>query len=105
LAAAGPGGETSTPAANSFTCAPRRQGAAKQATTRREDQELLRLYHSERPLEQSTCASKGKLANLNYMEIKQLLDREVIENKRGTLTNGEVKLLVKEIHDHRRENK
>jgi hypothetical protein len=34
------------------------------------------------------------------MEIKQLLDRKVIENKRGTLTNGEIKLMVKEIDDH-----
>jgi hypothetical protein len=50
------------------------------------------------------CAIKGKLAKLNYMEIKQLLDRKVIENKRGTLTNREIKLLVKKIHDHRREN-
>jgi hypothetical protein len=37
-------------------------------------------------------ASRGKFAKLNYMEIKQLLDRKVIENKRGTITNGEIKL-------------
>jgi hypothetical protein len=44
-------------------------------------------------------ASRGALAKLNYMEIKQLLDRKVIENKRGKLTNREIKLLVQEIHD------
>jgi hypothetical protein len=50
-------------------------------------------------------ASRGELAKLNYMEINQLLDRKVIENKRGTLTNGEIKLLVQEIHDCQRESK
>jgi hypothetical protein len=45
------------------------------------------------------CASKGLLANLNYMNIKQILDRKIIENKWGTLTNGEIQLLVQEIHD------
>jgi hypothetical protein len=44
-------------------------------------------------------ASRGKLAKLNYMEINQLLDRKVIENKRGTLSNREIKLLVQEIHN------
>jgi hypothetical protein len=43
--------------------------------------------------------SRGKLAKLYYMEIKQLLDRKVIQNKRGTLTNREIKLLVQEIHN------
>ena len=31
------------------------------------------------------------------LDIKQLLDRKAIENKRGTLSSGEIKLLVKEI--------
>jgi hypothetical protein len=44
-------------------------------------------------------ASKGKLAKLNHIEIKRLLDKKVIENKRGTQTNGEIKLLVQEIHN------
>jgi hypothetical protein len=34
--------------------------------------------------------SRGNLAKLNYLDIKQLLDRKEIENKRGTLTNGEI---------------
>jgi hypothetical protein len=29
-------------------------------------------------------ASRGNLAKLNYLDIKQLLDRKAIENKRGT---------------------
>jgi hypothetical protein len=40
------------------------------------------------------CASRGLLAKLNYMDIKQILDRKIIENKLGTLTNGEIHLLV-----------
>jgi hypothetical protein len=33
------------------------------------------------------------------MYIKQILDRKAIENKQGTLTMGEIQLLVQEIHD------
>jgi hypothetical protein len=50
------------------------------------------------------CSSRGLLAKLNYMDIKQILDRKVIENKRGTSTNGEIQLLVQEIHDCQRES-
>jgi hypothetical protein len=48
--------------------------------------------------------SRG-LASLNYMDIKQILDRKAAGNKRGTLTTGERKLLVQEIHDHWEESK
>jgi hypothetical protein len=48
--------------------------------------------------------SRG-LASLNYMDMKQILDRKAAENKRGTLTMGEIKLLVQEIHDHWEESK
>jgi hypothetical protein len=50
------------------------------------------------------CASR-RLASLNYMDIKQILDRKAAENKRGTLTMGEIKLLVQEIHNSRKESK
>jgi hypothetical protein len=36
------------------------------------------------------CASRGLLAKLKYMGIKQILDRKAIENKQGTLTTGEI---------------
>jgi hypothetical protein len=39
------------------------------------------------------CASRGLVAILNYMKIKQILDRKIIQ------------LLVQEIHDHQRESK
>jgi hypothetical protein len=50
------------------------------------------------------CASRGMLAKLNYMDIKQILYWKVIENKWVTLTNGEIHLLVQEIHNHQRES-
>jgi hypothetical protein len=49
--------------------------------------------------------SRGKFAKLNYTEIKQLLDRNVIQNKRCTLTNRKINHLVQEIHNRQREGK
>jgi hypothetical protein len=37
------------------------------------------------------------------MDIKKMLDRRQVLSKEGTLTNGEIKLLVKEWHDRRTE--
>jgi hypothetical protein len=42
---------------------------------------------------------KGKLAKLNYMDIKLLLDRCIVKNKRGSLTEREIQMLVKDWHD------
>jgi hypothetical protein len=82
------------------TSTPRRWGAAKQATTLREDQELLRSYQQlGQPLGQSKYKSKGKLAKSNYMDIKLLLDRRIVKNKRGSLTDKEIQTLVKDWHD------
>jgi hypothetical protein len=39
------------------------------------------------------------------MNIKQIIDRKAAENKRGTLTTGEIKLLVHEIHNSQEESK
>jgi hypothetical protein len=86
-------------AVNSTTSTLRQRGTAKQATTCREDWDLLQSYQSGGPLGQSMCTSREKLAKLNYMKIKQLLDRKVIINKRGTLTNREINLLVHVVHD------
>jgi hypothetical protein len=49
------------------------------------------------------CGQGGKLAKLNYMDIKKMLDRLQALNKKGTLTNGEIKSLVKDSHDRRSE--
>jgi hypothetical protein len=50
------------------------------------------------------CASRGLLAKLNNMDIKQILDRKAIENKQGTLITGKIQLLVQEIHDRQGES-
>ncbi len=47
--------------------------------------------------------SKGKLAKLNYLEIKLLLDRCIVKNKRGSLSEREIQTLVKDWHDRRLE--
>ncbi len=49
------------------------------------------------------CGRGGYLAKLNYMDIKKMLDRRQALNKKGILTNGEIKSLVKEWHDRRTE--
>jgi hypothetical protein len=48
---------------------------------------------------------RGELAKLNYMDIKQMLDRQIVQNRKGTLTDGEIRSLVKERHDQRMEDK
>jgi hypothetical protein len=47
--------------------------------------------------------SKGKLAKLNYLEIKLLLDRRMVKNKRGSLSERENQTLVKDWHNRRLE--
>jgi hypothetical protein len=39
----------------------------------------------------------------NYIEIKKLIERRTLANKKGKLTDEEIKSLVKEWHDHRAE--
>jgi hypothetical protein len=82
---------------------PRQQDSAKQATTHRKDLEQLRSFQSGGPLGHSMFTSKGKLTKLICMDIKQIFDRQIVQNKKGTLTNGEIQLLVKEIHDRQQE--
>jgi hypothetical protein len=94
----------SSSAANSTTSAPRQRGAAEQATTCRDNQGLLQSFQSQgQPLGYSMCRQGGKLAKLNYMDIKKMLDRRQALNKKGTLTDGEIKSLVKDWHDRRSE--
>jgi hypothetical protein len=49
------------------------------------------------------CGRGGYLAKLNYMDIKKILDRRQALNKKGTLTNGKIKSLVKDWHNRRSE--
>jgi hypothetical protein len=94
----------SSSAANRTTSAPRRQGTARQATTRRDNLALLWSSQSwGQPLGQFTCGQGGKRAKLNYMDIKTMLDRRQALNRKETLTDREIKSLVKEWHDNRPE--
>jgi hypothetical protein len=47
--------------------------------------------------------SKGKLAKLNYLEIKLVLDRRIVKNKTGSLSEREFQTLVKDWQDRRLE--
>jgi hypothetical protein len=100
IEATGNGGGTSLAAAQHTTSTPRRRGAAKRATTCREEQDLLRSFQQpEQSIGQPIHGSKGKLAKLNYMDIKLLLDRQIVKNKRGSLLEKEIQTLVKDWHD------
>ena len=48
---------------------------------------------------------RGKLAKLNYMDIKQMLNRQIVQNKKETLTDRQIRSLVKDWHDQRMEDK
>jgi hypothetical protein len=43
--------------------------------------------------------SKGKPAKIKCMDIELLLDRRIAKNKKVSLTDREIQLLVKEWHD------
>ncbi len=104
IEAAGNGGGTSSTAAQRSTSTPRRRGAAKQATTCREEQDLLRSFQQPgQSIGQLIHGSKGKLAKLNYMDIKLLLDRQILKNKRGSLSEKVIQTLVKDWHNRRSE--
>ncbi len=47
------------------------------------------------------CGRGGQLAKLNYMDIEKVLYRRQVLNKKGTLTDGEIKSLVREWHDNK----
>jgi hypothetical protein len=42
---------------------------------------------------------------MNYLDLKQILDRKAALNKKGTLSDQKIKSLVKEWHDTRTEAK
>jgi len=111
MGAAADGGGTSSTAANSTTSAPRQRGTAKRATTCREDLAILRSTQQlGQPVGQSMCgenleaqvgcnrdSSKKSLATLNYLEIKQIMDRRSTQQKQGKLTDAEIKGLEKRL--------
>ena len=55
------------------------------------------------PVGRNRDRSELSIASLNYLEIKQLMDRRSTQQKKGKLTDAEIKGLVKEWHDQRSE--
>jgi hypothetical protein len=49
------------------------------------------------------CGQGGQLTNLNYMDIKKMLDSRQASNNKGVLTEGEIKSLVRDWHEKRSE--
>ncbi len=102
--AAGNGGGTSSTAAQRTTSTPRRRGAAKRATTRRKGQDLLTSFQQlGQSIGQPVRGGKGKLAKLNYIDIKLLLDRQTVQNKKDSFLEKEIQILVKDWHDRQAE--
>jgi hypothetical protein len=57
----------------------------------------------EAPVGPNRDSSKKLFATLNYLEIKQMMDRQLTQQNRGKLTDAEIKGLVKDWHNQRRE--
>jgi hypothetical protein len=51
------------------------------------------------------CGQGGHLTRLNYIDIKNMFNRQQALNKKGTLTDREIKSLVRDWHDRRTEEK
>jgi len=124
ITAVGNGGGTSkNTTANSTTTAFRRRSSGRRATTRRHDLAIHGSANRGQPLghsnnniggtegrEESEGVRRRNEAGgnrynikMNYTEIKQMIEKRTILNKRGKLTDEEIKALVKELHDHRAE--
>ena len=110
----GGGWRTSNTSANRTTNSPRQQGGGWQAATCRVGLALMRSIQGEKQTGQNTDRSELMLRNtqnntgcgggtLNYIDVKQLLERHQLNNKKGKLTDGDIKLLVKDWHDQRAE--
>ena len=110
----GGGGGTSNTTEKRATTSLRQQGGGRQATTCRDGLALLRSSKSGQQMGQNNNRIGAMLKNtqtntrhgggtLNYIEIKQLIERCQLNNKRGKLTDKEIKLLVKDWHNQRAE--
>ena len=51
----------------------------------------------------NTNRTATRPATMNYIEIKKLIERRMLANKKEKLTDDKIKTLVRELHDHRAE--
>jgi hypothetical protein len=88
--------------ANGTTSSSRRQGAAKRATTHRDNRGGTQSLEVEegRPIGQkdNLCFRK-RASQLNYMDIRKIMDRRTVQQKKGLLTDAEIQKLVSEWQD------
>ena len=116
-------GGTPNATVNSTTTTFRQQGRGRRATTRRQNLDLLRSASQGQPLGQNnnlsgdnnvsedesfgsrrnTNRTATRPATMNYIEIKKLIERRMLANKKEKLTDDKIRTLVKELHDHRAE--
>ena len=98
------GGGTSSTVANSTTSSSQHQGADKPAITHRDDRTSTQSLEVEggKPFGQkrNSCFRKGA-SQLNYMDIRKIMDRWMVQQKKGLLTDAEIQKLVSERQDKR----
>jgi hypothetical protein len=106
-AVGGDGGMSNSTAGTSF----RRRGSARRATTRRDGLALTSSSQSGQQWDQEGRGSTSVIRvnreeqkGINYAEIKKLIDRQQLYNKKGRLTESEIKTLVDDWHDKREED-
>ncbi len=104
------GGGTPNTTVNSTTTTFRRRGRGRRATTRRQNLELQESANQGQPLGQINNLSgdnqtsedeetgsrryinrrtEARPTKMNYIEIKQLIERRTLANKKGKLTDDE----------------
>jgi hypothetical protein len=87
------GGRTSSTVANWSTSSSRRRGAAKRATTYRDNMAYTQSFEARggEPLGQRDNTScRKKISQLNYMDIRKLIDKRSVQLKKGLLTEAEI---------------
>ena len=86
------GGRTSSTVVNSSTSSSRQRGAAKRATTRRDNMTYTQSLEERggQPLGQqdNACFRKRK-SQLNYMDIRKIMDKRSVQQKKGLLTDAQ----------------
>ena len=101
------GGEGTSITTASSAISPRRRGAGRRATTRREDQALLRSSNlgqsGEGQINNEQQSSRRRYGTLNYVDAKRLIERRQLQNKKGILSDEEIRNLAKEWQDQRTE--
>ena len=88
----------------------RRRGSARRATTRRVGQLLSSAQTLQQRGQEENKSRNNNINNnrehtgINYIEIKKLIERQQLLNKKGKLTECEIKSLVDKWYNQQEEN-